>query len=239
MPMLIQSPEQWFRTLARDFYEFRPAKGQTGLPLELTDWIKEKLPHRALTLLGPSEHSGWICGGPTMYVLAMDPQEVDAYTARWEETSGRCIDERWQCFQWPYSGWLLKFERIDVSKGRPMTGTQYRWLLCAAGLYWLRGSYTEESEAIKDFPGIPCRDDWWWACQSFPEVQTDRKQLLMGSDWVNDAGERVVTFDAYRQEDDDLKFDLIWDRVDREQAGQRVRSALHLTDEVKIHYGFD
>ena len=174
-----------------------------------------------------------------MYVLAMDALDINAYSARWEEPSGRSIDERWQCFQWPYSGWLSKFERIEVFKGQPIAGTQYRWLLCASGLYWMRGSHTEESRVFKDFPGLPQTDDWWWACRKFPEIQTDRSQLLMGNDWVNDAGQRVVIFESYRQGDDDLKFDLIWEHEERNRAFEQVQKALQLPNEVKIDYGFN
>lgn len=121
MPMLLSTPKRWFRTRQCDFYEFRPAHGpddrSVDLPAELTDWLAASFPDRELQPLGPSEHSGWISGGPSMKVLALNTEEVQRYSQRWEDANGTSLDPRWQCFQWPYQMWRDRCARIQVTAG--------------------------------------------------------------------------------------------------------------------------
>jgi hypothetical protein len=112
--MLLSTPEDWFRTHQRDFYEFRPSKGQAALPPDLTTWLATNLPNRKLERLGPSEKSGWIIGGPTMLVMAMDEEEIQRYSEHWEDAAGKSIDLRWQCYQWSYVSWCDAQEKTEA-----------------------------------------------------------------------------------------------------------------------------
>ncbi|MDT8990706.1 hypothetical protein RQP54_07480 [Curvibacter sp. APW13] len=208
-----------------------------NLPVELTDWLATNFPDRELHTLGPSEHSGWISGGPCMKVLALTTEEVQRFSQRWEDANGKSIDDRWQCYQWPYQMWRDKCDRIEVTQGRPPNGTQYRWLLCSKGLYWLRGRYSDATHN-PEFPGRACFDDWWVVCQRFPEVMEATKTLfMMGNDYVAHDGTRTVVFDIYQRDDHDLKYVPLWETHKSEHATEKVRAALGLSSSVEIHLG--
>ncbi len=239
MPMLLSTPEHWFRTKACDIYEFRPGEDQSALPDELKTWLAMTMPERQLQTLGPSEHSGWICGGPTMSVLAMNAAEVNMFQERWEDAAGKSVDPRWQCYQWPFSSWREKFEKIAVGKGRPALDVQYRWLLCDAGLYWLRGHYNDDDGSGNTFPGEPSTDDWWWICRNFPEVLTaTANRFSMGYDGLDFAGRRIVTFENYQRDGDDVSYGRVLDDDERQRATAQVRLALGLLPELEVGCGF-
>jgi len=192
MPMRVSTPERWFRMRQCDLYQFQLAEGQKELPVELKDWIAENLADRTIELLGPSEHSGWIMGGPCYPTLAMSEEEVLKFSHRWEDDSGKSNDPRWQCYQRRYSDWFEQFDRIEVFKGSPPKGMQFRWLFCDAGLYWLRGHYQDSDASHRDFPGEPCIDDWWWACRKFPEIEAATvSSFMMGYDCLDHEGKRI------------------------------------------------
>lgn len=240
MPMLLSTPERWFRTRQCDFYEFRPADAEddrpVDLPAELTDWLAASFPDRELQPLGPSEHSGWISGGPAMKVLPLNTEEVQRYSQRWEDANGKSLDPRWQCFQWPCQMWRDRCARIEVTAGMPPAGTPFRWLLCSAGLYWLRGSYSDETQHSK-FPGEPCFDDWWVVCQHFPEVlAATNAPFMMGSDYEKADGKRTVIFETYQREDDDVTDVLLFD--EDAHNTEQVRSAMALPNDVEIKCGY-
>lgn len=242
MPMLLSTPERWFRTRQCDFYEFRPAHDPgdrpVALPAELTDWLAVNFPDRELQPLGPSEHSGWISGGPSMKVLALNSEEVQRYSQRWEDADGTSLDPRWQCYQWSYQKWRDRCARIQVTAGMPPAGTPCRWLLCSTGLYWLRGRYTDESQH-PNFPGEASFDDWWVVCQSFPEVlEATNATFMMGSDYVAADGKRTVIFETYRREDGDVTYASLFGVDGKAHFTEQVRCAMALPNDVEIECGY-
>ena len=246
MPMIISTPEAWFRTKGCDFFEFRPTEVDAGffsqrakkLPSLLTDWLSATFAHRRLQRLGPSEYSGYICGGPSMDVIEMSPEEVDIYSAQWEDATGKCNDDRWQCYQLPYEVWLEKFSRIEVSLGRPPEGTPCRWLLCNAGLFTITGSYTAEGVQNNSCPGQPCADDWWLMRQRFPGyVIADDEVFFMGCIFAGQDDEPRVIFESYRQEGGDLTYAPIFHEETGDSAIARVREALALPESAKVTSG--
>ena len=236
MPMLVSTPEQWFRARQCDLYHFRLADGQKGLPVELKDWIAKNLLDPKNQILGPSEHSGWISGGPCFPTIAMSDAEVLKFSDRWEDADGKSLDPCWQCYQRRYTDWLETFDRIEVFKGRPPKGAQYRWLLCDAGLYWLKGRYKDTDTSYREFPGEPCIDDWWWACRKFPEIQAATfEPFLMSYDCLGVNGERIVTFESYSQSDGDVTYGPI---SERNLAKAKVREALGYSVDFDVNIGF-
>lgn len=238
MPILISTPEQWFRTRQCDFFEIRLIKGQKGIPKRLLNWFAVNLREPTVHVLGSSERSGWISGGPTMSVVAMDEDEVQAFSDRWEDETGKSNDPKWQCYQYPVSYWREKFERIDVFKGLPPSGSQYRWLLCDAGLYWLRGNYADNDEKPNDSVGLPCMDDWWWVCQKFPEVhEATQSRFCMGYDVHDYQKKRIVAFDTFIRRDGDIGYESFFDDTGKKQEAI-VRAALELPAELEISDSF-
>ena len=248
MPIILSSPEAWFRTKGCDFYEFRSTdfddadaffRQPKKLPSLLTDWLASTFPDRSLQRLGPSEHSGFICGGPRLEVIKMSPEEVSLYSAQWEDATGKCNDARWQCYQWPYEMWLEKFEHINVALGRPPEGTAYRWLLCNAGLFTITGSYTAEGSKNQSCPDLPCFDDWWWMRQQFPgHAITDDEVFFMGCDFGDRNDDSHVVFESYRQEGGDVTYASIFNEGTGDKAIARVREALALSESAKVTSGF-
>jgi hypothetical protein len=142
-----------------------------------------------------------------MSVVAMDEDEVQAFSTRWEDETGKSNDQKWQCYQYPVSNWRERFERIEVFKGLPPSGSQYRWLLCDVGLYWLRGNYADNDEKRNDAVGSPSMDDWWWVCQKFPEVLEATQSLFcMGYDIRDSQGKRCVGFETYIRQEGDVGY---------------------------------
>lgn len=239
MPMLLSTPERWFRTHQCDFFEFRPSESNEDLPIELTEWFAGNLPNRPLKRLGPSEYSGFICGGASMLVLAMNDDEVQMFSRRWEDASGKSIDPRWQCFQWPYLNWRTKLDGVEVFKGPVSAGTNCRWLLCEVGLDWLRGQYSSENIPSNAYPGDPTFDDWWIVCQHFPEVRdATQTPFIMGVVFTNtDAGCSVI-FESYQRKENDVAYGIIFSKDEQSVAAQKVSEALAPPPNTAIAFGF-
>jgi len=240
MPMVISTPERWFRTRRCDMYQFQLAQGQRDLPIDLRTWLAMNLQDPKIEILGPSEHSGWISGGGQSPTVAMTASEAQQFQDRWETPDGTSLDPRWQCYQRRYIDWLAQFEQIEVSKGRPAKDSQYRWLLCDAGLYAVQGHYKEADTQRWGVPGEPSIDDWWWSCQQFPEVHAATQvPFMMGFHYLDSQGKRNITFQFYEQRDGDARFTISVDWLKNQNTfKEQVRVALGCPDETPIHFGF-
>jgi hypothetical protein len=233
MPQRISTPEEWFRTQACDFFAIGLAKGVKEVPAELKEWFKQHLPHRSLTPIGPSEHSGWICGGPVMYQVAMDENDLKAFCERWEDRSGKSLDPRWQCYQCCYWDWLVKFDRIQTMAGVPPAGTTCRWLLCNAGVFWLTGSYTKEDGDYSEL----CFDDWWIIRQRFPDLSIGADEVfLMGyTIFRNPDALPLVAVEEYEEKDGDVHYAHGFrTALEKEAINRRIRTELALPENTEI-----
>jgi hypothetical protein len=173
-----------------------------------------------------------------MQVLFMSQDEVAAFSARWEDANGKSLDSRWQCFQWRYQDWLEKIKRIEVFSGLPQQGTQYRWMLCRGGLFWLRGRYAMKTFETS-FPGEPCFDDWYAVCHHFPAlVIAPDEEFFMGYDCLDHQGIRQVVFETYQRQDGDLGYASFPGDSEVLLASARVRAELGIPENVEIGHGF-
>lgn len=114
MPMLISTPEGFFRAEKRDFFEFsycgKPTKKAFKKHLsEFNAWWKATFPQYATTVLGPSEYSGWIIGGPGMVTTPADELVKQGYLDRWSDKSSP-----WTMVHHRYSDWLELLESCEV-----------------------------------------------------------------------------------------------------------------------------
>lgn len=75
MPQLISTPEEWFRNQKRDLYVVRHKETTGRLSNKkfkadqklLRNWFAEKIPNTSLDVIGASENSGYLLGGPTFF----------------------------------------------------------------------------------------------------------------------------------------------------------------------------
>ena len=241
MPVRISTPDQWFRVRKCEFYEFRVVEGQRELPTDAKEWELTNPSCRSFVTLGPSEHSGRISGSPAMEVIEINLTEAERFRARWEIAAGKSPDPRWQCFQWRYEDLLGQFEHVEVFEGMPSKGMPFRWLLCDAGTYWIKGHYAESSIEDKNFCGIPTKDDWWWICREFSEVKLSTiSPFMMGCVYVTYSGACNVAFQMNQRKGKDVSHTYQWpDGKGLGQIKDTVREALALPTDTEIHYGFD
>jgi hypothetical protein len=237
MPQIISTPEQWFRTQGCDFFAIGLSEGVKKIPAELKAWFKQYLPHRSLTPIGTSEHSGWITGGPIMYRFVMDENDMKAFCDRWEDRSGKSLDPRWQCYQCRYQDWLVKFDRIQTMASIPPAGTTCRWLLCNAGVFWLSGSYSKD----EGYDCEPCFDDWWIIRRRFPDLSIEEGEVfLMGYNiFQNPGASPLVAVEEFEEKDGDIDYAHGFRTAPEKKAiNKRIKAALALPKNTKIEHGF-
>jgi hypothetical protein len=235
--MIVSTPEEWFRSKGTDFFELRPTEDGAQLPQELLDWVAAALPGRSVQRLGPSEYSGYISGGPSMEVLELNAQELAAFCARWEDADAKCIDPRWQCYQWPRQDWLDKLARVEVFEGLPPPGTVCRWFLCDVGACWFRGSYFGKGR--KNFEGEPGRDDWWLVRQRLPHLKIAEGEFFaMGFNAIGHDEKRIVVYELYQERDGDVGY-AGFERFSKETVfTDRIRQDLGVPEDVEITFGW-
>lgn len=138
MPYLIDTPEGWFRKHHRDIhvleyeipddFEKLSSRQQEALRKQyrqdsqiLERWIKANLPRVELTILGPSEYSGYIIGGPTMKVADFDASAREAFEQHW--AAGR----PWRVRIEPYAAWAKKIESVRLLETPASSNESCRW----------------------------------------------------------------------------------------------------------------
>lgn len=105
MPYIISTPEEWFRIQQRDLYviQYRaPVKENEDdidddespfkqvhkqAQIALNAWFNERLPNTPLTIIGASEYSGWLIGGPAYFTADFDLHGLSLFKSDWGDTS--------------------------------------------------------------------------------------------------------------------------------------------------------
>jgi len=114
MVMLIRTPEDIFRAEGKDvyylhFYEWEDCSKTEQIRSEMQDWFAQHLPDTRTELMGPSEHSHFVMGGPVGLRIDFSEQGLKAFCARWEDPeTGKSLDPRFQCFLKSYANWFAK-----------------------------------------------------------------------------------------------------------------------------------
>jgi hypothetical protein len=256
MPQLIKTPEQWFRTKKADIYYFKPARTKyngssdddvldsfanfdmVALPNELLAWFKSHLPHRKLQQVAPSEHSRWLAGGPVNWAMELNADDLDAFMSDWEDSNGKSIDSRFQCFVCPYSRWLERVSRIRVFAGAPPSSEfAYRWVISKYGIFWIKGDFVFEespSEHKVTYQSITL-DDLWRVQQSFPSIKLGVDEVVLaGSVNVRD-GRQSCAFDYFEFSVDDFANRLgIFDGAKELSVVNQIRNVLKLAQDAEV-----
>jgi len=193
MPCIIITPEEWFRTQKRDLYiiQYRtPVKYNQDRPeendedesifrqaqKELNTWFEERLPHTPLRIIGDSEYSGWITGGPCYFTADFDLYGLALFNSAWDENSF------WYVEIWPVSDWQKRIDETQLLPSPVGELQKVRWWDTPKGILLL-SAYTSDFGYCED--GFPSLEDGWWQLQQlFPELsEYQAKTFPCGKFW--------------------------------------------------------
>lgn len=162
MPMLIDSPESWFRREQRDLYflshserrkahELKPRalaalkKRYPSQVQAIESWLKIHLPAHRLMTIGPSEYSGWIMGGPSELALDLDAESVAKFMAAWVG-----YRSPWTLRTQHFSEWNERIMETTVVDP-PLPQPRYlRWWDTPEGFLFLTGRDAERQISFGD-----------------------------------------------------------------------------------------
>jgi len=174
MPQIISTPEEWFRTQGRDLYVIKHTKTRGRLSNKkfisdqkiLHAWFEENLPKTQIKIIGPSESSGWIEGGPRFITADFDSAALTIFNEAWG------VQTPWQIETWSFSDWRKRIESLNLFSSPGCTVKALRWWDTPRGILLLN-AFTEGicSGGAEDFGEIflNLRDGWWRLQQLFPE----------------------------------------------------------------------
>lgn len=128
----IRTPEDIFRTEKKDVYALRfhqdnPAQKEQTLA-EMQSWLQLNMPKSLTEILGPSEHSGWVEGGPTMLRIDFQQEDLETFLKTWENPDGMSKDPRFQCCLLSYDEWYLEYGRYFPTLESPTSPGVALWV---------------------------------------------------------------------------------------------------------------
>lgn len=176
MPYLIDTPEGWFRTKQKDLYVLDYRVGDESDFLSdsemgtinkkyrddqeiLSEWFLVNLPATPLEVLGPSEYSGYILGGPCNIVADFDESSLATFCASWDKA-----DSMWQVELKHYAQWLAQVQSCKLLPIPLATQQRVRWWHTPTGIILM----SEAHDGIL----LSRRDAWWQLQQLVPELQS-------------------------------------------------------------------
>lgn len=171
MPYLITTPEEWFRDQMCDLYVIRPAQERKyskkrfmSEQKELYAWFADHLPNTQLSIVGSSEYSGWIEGGPNYLTADFDLEGLATFNAACEKMAF------WQIETWSLSDWCNRVEAVELLPSPVGSSQKVRWWDTPRGILLLnahtKGNFLggQSGESI-----LSLGDGWWRLQQLFPE----------------------------------------------------------------------
>lgn len=179
MPMRIRTPEDIFRAERRDVYalsflENTPeAIEKTWQDMQV--WLTQHLPDSPTEAMAPSEHSGYLTGGPITLRVAFTEVDLQRFCAQWETPIGLSVDPRFQCNEYPYLTWLGQHGHFSPTVERPHDPGVSVWIESPLGI--LNHVLPPEH----NLHPATARDLWVNACQLLPGLQAhDLDELNVG-----------------------------------------------------------
>jgi hypothetical protein len=179
MPMIISTPEEWFRDQRRDLYlivlnenhgKFSKKKNMANQKL-LNKWFDEHLPNTPLRIIGSSENSGWITGGPCYFTADFDANTLAIFNAAWEPESA------WKIEVWSFDEWRERVESVNLITSPGLEYKKVRWWDTSRGILILNGITQGRFVGGNEKTGeihLTLRDGWWRLQQHFPEFSEYR-----------------------------------------------------------------
>lgn len=171
MIQLIRTPEQIFRAERRDIYSLRFLQEREDdvrqTRQEMQAWFAKHMPDSRTELLAPSEHSGFIEGGPIELRIAFTDADLQQFCQRWETPDGDSNDPRFQCYQYAYQSWWNKHGHYQPTLEQPNILGPSVWVETPLGIL----SHVLPIEQGNYHPAT-VRDIWANACEQWPELKT-------------------------------------------------------------------
>lgn len=177
MPHLIDTPEEWFRRVMRDLHLVLPSDTEREYSKKefiaaqkvLRTWFADNLPGTTLNIIGPSDYSGWIEGGPRYLTADLDSQGLAVFNAAWGK------DSFWKIETWRFSDWCKRVESANLIVSPARNIRRARWWDTPRGILLLDASTQVVFEHV--YPGektLSLEDGWWRLQQLFPEFSNHK-----------------------------------------------------------------
>lgn len=203
MPMIISTPEEWFRIQRRDLYLIvlnenlgDPTKDKYKEYQQLLNkWFDEHLPKTPLSIIGASENSGWIEGGPSYFTADLDTNTLAIFNTAWGPES------EWKIEVWSFEEWRERVESLNLITSPGLNYKKVRWWDTSRGILFLnaitQGRFVGGEENTEEIH-LTHRDGWWRLQQLFPafsEFPVDK--FPSGIFWphANDYNESFIILD--------------------------------------------
>lgn len=174
MPQLVCTPEGWFRTHQRDLHLIRPTKKEVSKKewisqqKKLHAWFAATLPSATLGVIGPSEYSGWLMGGPAYISVDIDSSGIGIFNEAWG------ADSFWKVESWSYADWRNRVESAILLQV-PLTEMHDNlrwWDIPEKGILLLDANTTGTFVGVEPESHtftLSKQDAWWRLQQLFPE----------------------------------------------------------------------
>ncbi|BET26510.1 hypothetical protein EV673_0378 [Limnobacter thiooxidans] len=136
MPHIISTPEAWFREKQTSFfqidfdisYDEYSQLGDDGWKrlikaekLSLEAWLAKFMPHVDWVVLGPSEYSGWIEGGPALKSAVLHDKQVHLFQSGWSK------HPYWRLVEKRFEDWRSNMDRYVLWNGKSALGERTCW----------------------------------------------------------------------------------------------------------------
>ena len=185
MPLLIRTPEEILRATRKDLYFIRDMGMDAGWNAKgvkmILHWIRKNLPETPIERIGPSEYSGYIVGGCFDTWVDFSPEGLQAFMERWETPDGKSIDERFQCFLYPFNEWREKHGSFVPTRDKPKGIGTTVWWYTPQGFVHHQLSPAEARKHDGFHPALP-NDIWFHVPDLWPELAgLDTQKLTSGS----------------------------------------------------------
>lgn len=244
MPCIISTPEDWFRAQQRDLYiiQYRaPYENNMERPeeydededvdespfqqaqKELNAWFDERVPHTPLRIIGSSEYSGYIIGGPTYFTADLDEHGFALFKSEWDENSS------WYVEVWQVSDWQKRINAVQLLPSPVIELQRMRWWDVPQGILLL-SAYTSNYGYCEN--GLLSLEDGWWKLQQlFPELSEHQADTFpCGQFWPFRMDNKSVT---------DIFVEFVWDQswdsnayVKNPQNLKRLKEAIGIPENV-------
>jgi hypothetical protein len=173
MPMIIPTPEEWFRNEKRDLYLIRyqrsgkfSKKKNMADQIALNNWFEKQLPNTPLSIIGPSEYSGWITGGPSYFTADFDSASLAIFNSAWGAGTA------WKIEACSFDEWRDRIESINLLTSPGLKYKKVRWWDTSRGIFIMNaiteGRYVDSDDKASELQ-LTRNDGWWRLQQLIPE----------------------------------------------------------------------
>jgi hypothetical protein len=175
MPMLISTPEEYFREKQEDFFEFAycgPINNKNFYKYRdaFNAWWEERFPEHPVTRLGPSEYSGWILGGPSMSTTPPDEAVRQAFLEKWTYKKSP-----WKLVEHRYADWLSAVQSCQIVSAPLQERRRVRYWQRPEGPLLLSQNTSGEL--------LSRADARWWFSHDMPGHSADARTKLVSGEY--------------------------------------------------------